>query len=322
LGGIPTELGVFTFTVRAQDVNQLAGTRVYSLTVWSSNRFETFTSLASSANPSPLGKVITFTISVTSPLGTPTGVVTLTEFSTVLGVGPLINGTATFTHSTFTFGPHGLQAYYGGNDNYFPSNDKSLTQVINEAETEVTLSSSANPAIYGHAVILTATVTSYYGMPAGVVSFVEGSNDVCGSKSLVEGVATCVTSALSVGQHNIKARYGGNATLYAASESTLVTQRVNDEPISGLSAVNNSPTAAGLTTVFSATIGSGTNVAYQWNFGDGKFGSKAVATHIYDQPGIYTAIVTATNTVDSLSATTVVTITPGSSIYIPLLLKM
>jgi hypothetical protein len=323
LAGTPDSaaLGVFTFTVRAQDANQLAGTRVYSLTVWSSNKFETTTSLASSANPSPLGKAITFIVSVTSPTGTPTGVVTLTEFSTVLGTGPLVNGVATFINSSLNIGSHGLQAYYSGADNYLPSNDKSLTQIINTAETEVTLSSSSNPSTYGRVVTFTAAVTSYYGVPTGIVSLVEGANNVLGTAAVVDGVATYSLSTLSVGQHNIKARYGGNA-LFAASDSTLITQRVNDEPITGLSAVNDSPTAAGLTTVFSATIGSGTNVTYQWNFGDGRFGSKAMATHVYDRPGIYTTVVTATNSVGSLSATTTVTITAGNSIYIPLLLKM
>jgi PKD repeat protein len=95
-----------------------------------------------------------------------------------------------------------------------------------------------------------------------------------------------------------------------------------------LRAANSGPIAAGLTVFFSATIGSGTNPVYQWNFGDGKFGSKAVANHIYLQSGIYTAIVTATNTAGALSAPTTVTVTSvtsvtsGNSIYLPLLLKM
>ncbi len=320
LGGTPTSAGTSVFTVRAHDANYLGGTQVYSLTVL---KIDTTTTLNSSANPSPLGKVITFTVQVMSASGIPTGVVTLTENSTVLGTSDLVDGGATFTNSSLLIGPHSLAARYSGDINFNPSAGF-LDQQIGQAETGVTLTSSPNPSIYGQPVTLTAVVTSSYGLLIGEVSFVEGANLEIGTASLVNGVATFISSTLSVGAHIIKASYGGDNNSNAG-DSTSIRQQVNDEPITDLRAANSGPIAAGLTVFFSATIGSGTHVAYQWNFGDGVMGSKVVADHIYVKPGIYTAIVTATNTVGALSAPTTVTVTSvtsGNSIYLPLLLKM
>ncbi len=42
-----------------------------------------------------------------------------------------------------------------------------------------------------------------------------------------------------------------------------------DDPIEGLTAENNSPTPLGETTTFTATVTGGTNIQYDWDFGDG-----------------------------------------------------
>jgi PKD repeat protein len=80
------------------------------------------------------------------------------------------------------------------------------------------------------------------------------------------------------------------------------------EPISGLSAINDSPTVLGETTILSATVISGTNVAYKWDLGDGIPGTGALISHIYPNLGVYTATVTASNAVSTAQATTVVEI--------------
>lgn len=94
-------------------------------------------------------------------------------------------------------------------------------------------------------------------------------------------------------------------------------------PISGLSATNDSPTPANLTTHFLATVSAGTGVSYQWNFGDGNFGSGANANHVYGTAGTYTAIVTATNSLNSASASTLVTITEAATqtLFLPIIAR-
>ena len=88
--------------------------------------------------------------------------------------------------------------------------------------------------------------------------------------------------------------------------TTVVT--VIDQPISGLAATNDSPTQLGSATNFTATLSGGTNVTYQWNFGDGSLGSGATASHTYGAVGPYVAIVTATNGVSVVVASTTVSI--------------
>jgi PKD repeat protein len=94
----------------------------------------------------------------------------------------------------------------------------------------------------------------------------------------------------------------GPAGVFTATTTALI-------PISGLAAVNDSPTDLGSPTVFTATIATGDAVSYTWSFGDLTSGTGAVVTHIYSTPGIYTASVTASNAVGVFTATTSVTIT-------------
>ena len=86
------------------------------------------------------------------------------------------------------------------------------------------------------------------------------------------------------------------------------TVSVSDVPISGLSAVNDSPTALGMTTTLTATLESGTNVVYTWDLGDGTVAEGAVVSHVYPAADVYTAVVTATNAQGWQTAATVVTV--------------
>ncbi|MFZ4851256.1 MAG: PKD domain-containing protein, partial [Caldilinea sp.] len=86
--------------------------------------------------------------------------------------------------------------------------------------------------------------------------------------------------------------------------------------ITGLAAINSSPTTLGNATRLTATVTAGSNVGYTWNFGDGSpvvvSGSGAMATYAYTYAaaGSYTATVTATNSVGQVTASTQVTVVP------------
>ena len=78
--------------------------------------------------------------------------------------------------------------------------------------------------------------------------------------------------------------------------------------ISNLVAMNSSPTGLGQTTWFSATA-IGSDLSYTWNFGDGSPAvNGANVSHSYTASGIYSVLVTATNGVNALTATTRVTV--------------
>lgn len=94
--------------------------------------FATTTALSSSANPSSTGATVTFTATVSSSGGVPTGSVTFSDSGTTLGTVALnASGIATFATSTLSTGTHTLTASYGGAAKFAASQSASLSQVVN-----------------------------------------------------------------------------------------------------------------------------------------------------------------------------------------------
>ncbi len=91
-------------------------------------------------------------------------------------------------------------------------------------------------------------------------------------------------------------------------ETDFRTAVVVETPISGLTATNDSPTALGQATTLTATVSAGSNVIYTWAFGDGATGVGATVNHTYPDVGLYTAVVTASNSANTVTATTPVTV--------------
>ena len=85
--------------------------------------------------------------------GTPTGTVTFKDGSTTLGTGTLSGGTATFSTSQLAVGPNSITAVYGGDTNFTTSTSSALTQTVNQDGTTTTVTSSANPSVFGQTVI-------------------------------------------------------------------------------------------------------------------------------------------------------------------------
>jgi uncharacterized repeat protein (TIGR01451 family) len=114
---------------------------------------------------------------------------------------------------------------------------------------------------------------------------------------------------------NVLADFINTALVTGTSPSGAVVTAVDtatvivEEAISGLIATNDSPTLLGNSTALTASVAAGNNVVYTWAFGDGTAGSGAVVSHVYPSVGVYTAVVTASNSVSELTATTIVTIT-------------
>lgn len=81
------------------------------------------------------------------------------------------------------------------------------------------------------------------------------------------------------------------------------------EPITGLQITSNSPTEEGNPTNFIATVDTGTDVIFQWEFGDGKRATGASVSHTYAQPGAYTVLLEATNRLGSTRAQAVAVVT-------------
>lgn len=97
-----------------------------------------------------------------------------------------------------------------------------------------------------------------------------------------------------------------NALSVVTATSTV---SITGTPITGLVVTNDSPTPIGVPTTFTATVATGNDVVYHWDFGDGMTGSGPVVMHTYSQERTYLATAIASNNVNTISGTTLVTIT-------------
>ena len=104
-----------------------------------------------------------------------------------------------------------------------------------------TVTSSPNPATYGQAVTLTATVSP--AQPAGSVTFYAGTT-VLGNTPLVNGQAALTTSMLASGTSLLKAYYYGGS-VYGTSTSPLLAQIVNPVPANAFRMPASYPTGTG-----------------------------------------------------------------------------
>jgi PKD repeat protein len=94
------------------------------------------------------------------------------------------------------------------------------------------------------------------------------------------------------------------------SSSAETVVEIVDAPIRHFGVFNDGPTPLGDATTLTATLSSGTNVDYAWDFGDGdqQTGNDPMVSHTYDSPGDYTVTVTGTNSVSQAVASTVVVV--------------
>ena len=93
----------------------------------------TVTTLAANPNPSTFGNNVTFTATVTSSGGTPSGMVTFKDGGNDLGTGMLSAGQATFGASSLSAGTHTITAVYGGATDFGTSTSAPLGEVVNSS---------------------------------------------------------------------------------------------------------------------------------------------------------------------------------------------
>ncbi|HEY1435809.1 MAG TPA: Ig-like domain repeat protein, partial [Thermoanaerobaculia bacterium] len=90
----------------------------------------TATAVASSLNPSALGQSVSFTATVTSSAGVPTGTVTFLDGTTALGSATLSSGAASVATTALSVGAHPITAVYGGAPSFLGSTSAVLTQTV------------------------------------------------------------------------------------------------------------------------------------------------------------------------------------------------
>src|SRR5207248_2699619 len=162
------------------------------------NKADTSTTITSdNPDPSVSGQTITvkYAVSVTAPgAGTPTGTVTITDADSAATCSDSV-ATGQCDLVLASAGTHHLTATYAGDGN-FNATSRPENHQVNKADTSTSLTSSANPSVFGQSVTFTATVSVTSpgaGTPSGTVTFKEGSTTL-GTGTLSSGQATFSTS--------------------------------------------------------------------------------------------------------------------------------
>ncbi len=232
----------------------------------------TSVALVSSSTPiagvptSVFGQAVTFTATVTSPGGTPSGTtVQFLDNGNLIGTGTLnSSGVAVFMTSNLAVATHPITAMYVATNNYNSNTSNTVSQAVTADATTTMLQSSSNPAVFGQTVTFTATVTANSpgsATPGGVANVLAGGtvdfldNGVqIGTGTLnSSGQATFPTSILSVATHPITAVYV-TSTDFTTSTSNQVNQGVTADGTTTTLATSVSPSVYTQLVTFTATV--------------------------------------------------------------------
>jgi hypothetical protein len=231
-------------------------------------RAATATTVASLANPSVWGQMVTLTatVDVVAPgAGTATGTVEFFNGTVSLGQTALtvVEGKAMASLSTtaLAVGSHAIAATYAGDGNFEGSASPSLAQSVNRASTSTVLASSPNPSGFGEAVTVTANVSVVApgaGTMTGAVEFFDGATSL-GTVPLIStasgATASLTMSGLTSGSHTLSARYAGDGN-FAGSDLSPVAHTVKALTASTITslAAGPNPAALGAVVTLSASV--------------------------------------------------------------------
>ena len=171
------------------------------------------------------GQSLAFTALVSSVAGgtaIPSGKIAVYSDKTLLGSYSLdTSGRATFSIAAKTAAGHTITVNYTGTGSFLASN-ACMMFPAGLVPTSTVVAASTSPAVFGHAVTFTATVSAALGVgtPTGAVTFTDGAATLGTVPLSGAGTASFSTSTLSVGSHAISAVYSGDSS-FAAGSGTL-----------------------------------------------------------------------------------------------------
>ncbi|MGA8428558.1 MAG: Ig-like domain repeat protein [Candidatus Sulfotelmatobacter sp.] len=103
--------------------------------------------LASSDTTALAKSAVTFTATVASSAGTPTGTVSFMDGTTSLGSSSLAQGIATFTTSSLAAGAHTITAQYAGSSNFSALTSSAVTETVDDFSLNVATTSAASASV-------------------------------------------------------------------------------------------------------------------------------------------------------------------------------
>ena len=227
--------GAYTFTSKTKATSGGTLTAIATSPVITvSGLAPTTTQASSSLNPSMYGQSVTFTATVTSTAGTPTGTIQFKDGGTDLGSPVALTiGVATYATSSLTVAAHSLTAVYSGDSSFATSTSAVLSQGVTPAP--LTITASSDTMVYGGTV---PTITpSYLGFVAG---------DSAASLTTAPTCSTTATGTSPVGSYPssctgaVDANYtisyvAGSVSVTPASTTTTITSDIPDPSVASQS---------------------------------------------------------------------------------------
>lgn len=209
-------------------------------------------SLTSTPNPSSFGQPITLTATISAAVDTPTGIVTFHNGGQSLGTAVLSNGAASLPVSNLAVGSHDFWVAYSGDANLEASTSPDLPHQVEQEGTTTSLTSSANPSVFGQDIVVSAQVQSIAGVPEGDVTFYNGGVAL-ETRPLSAGVATLTLSGLAAGSYDLTASYSG-ADDFGGSTSTILVQSVDQAMTTIVLTSSANPSTFGQAVTFTAQL--------------------------------------------------------------------
>ncbi len=183
--------------------------------------------LATSSNPATVTGPVTLTVNASAASGTPTGAVVFLDGGVALNSATLnASGTATYSTSSLSVGTHSLSVAYAGDASDAAGSSNTVQQVVQQAGTTTSVTSSSPVVNVESSVTFTAVVSSNGGpMPTGAVAFNDGPTALGTASLNGSSTASLTLSTLTPGVHRISATYMGD-TDNAQSVSPATTETV------------------------------------------------------------------------------------------------
>jgi hypothetical protein len=203
---VSSTLSVGAHSIRAEYVGNFNFDGSTAATAQTISSTGTVTGIESSDNPSTFGDSVTLTAVVAAAdptAGSPTGSVTFTEGSTVLGTATVATSggrqQASITVSGLSAGSHAVVATYSGSTTFAPSTSAPYTQQVDRAAA---LLVAGEPDLHGK---VTATLTGVAGqpLPGQTIAFDTHPSDnrgrhVCDVVTDADGVASCDETVINI----------------------------------------------------------------------------------------------------------------------------
>ncbi|MDA8057117.1 MAG: Ig-like domain-containing protein, partial [Actinomycetota bacterium] len=177
----------------------------------------TTTSVTTSPTSATYGSSVTYTATVTSTGGTPTGgTVAFTTGGATLCTATLSSsGTASCTATTAPVGTDTVTGTYSG-DADFGASSATAPLAVSQASTNTKVSTNPSAVTLGTTVTYSATVTSTGGTPTGTVAFTTGGATLCTATLSSSGTASCTATNAPIGTDTVTGTYSGDADFHGS----------------------------------------------------------------------------------------------------------